>query len=102
MLALLCALAAASPVPAQGLADLSLEDLLNTPTTVASSKATKLRETPGVVTVVTRDEIRASCAADLIDVLMLVPGFTFGVDVIGAVGVAFRGNWGHEGKVLLL
>jgi outer membrane cobalamin receptor len=100
MLALL--LCAAAAAPSGDLADLSLEDLLNTPTTVASSKATKLRETPGVVTVITRDEIRASGARDLIDVLMLVPGFSFGVDVVGAVGVAFRGNWGHEGKVLLL
>jgi outer membrane receptor for ferrienterochelin and colicin len=31
-----------------------------------------------------------------------VPGFAFGVDVQGVVGIGVRGNWGHEGKVLLL
>jgi outer membrane cobalamin receptor len=36
------------------------------------------------------------------DVLALVPGFDFGVDINGVTGVAFRGIWGHEGKILLL
>src|SRR5207253_11346941 len=32
----------------------------------------------------------------------LVPGMDFGVDVEGVVGLGMRGNWAHEGKVLLL
>ena len=32
----------------------------------------------------------------------MVPGFHFGVDVTNVVGVGVRGNWGHEGKVLML
>jgi outer membrane cobalamin receptor len=36
------------------------------------------------------------------DVLNQVPGFTFGVDVQNTVGLGSRGNWGHEGKILLL
>lgn len=82
--------------------DLSLDDLLNLNVTVASRKPLTPRESPGIVTVVTRDEIRDSGARDLIDILRLVPGFNFGLDVYSVVGVGFRGIWGHEGKVLLL
>ncbi|MBI4509489.1 MAG: TonB-dependent receptor [Deltaproteobacteria bacterium] len=81
-----------------------LEELLFTEvrSATASQQAKTLRETPGVVSVITREEILALGARDLIDVLQLVPGFYFGSDVEGAIGVGFRGNWGHEGKVLLL
>lgn len=79
-----------------------LEEELKAQTKVASQRAQTVRETPGVVTMLGRDEILNSGARDLIDVLRLVPGFFFGVDVEGVVGVGFRGNWGHEGKVLLL
>ena len=101
MLLLTLALAAAQAA-GEDIEDLSLEKLLDTPTTVASARATKLRETPGVVTVITREDILASGARDLMDVLLLVPGFTFGTDVQGIVDVSFRGVWAHEGKVLLL
>ncbi len=80
----------------------ALESELNAETRVASQKARSIRETPGVVTVLTREEILSSGARDFIDVLRLVPGFHFGVDVQAGVGVGFRGLWGHEGKVLLL
>jgi outer membrane cobalamin receptor len=61
-----------------------------------------MREAPGIVSVIDRDEIATSGARDLMDLLQLVPGFSFGVDVSGVVGVSFRGEWGHEGKVLFL
>lgn len=80
----------------------TLELLLDAEVGVATKKARPIRESPGVVTLVTREDIAASGARDLEDVLLLVPGFDFGVDVGGIAGVGFRGNWGHEGKVLLL
>jgi len=76
--------------------------LLNTPVTVASRKAMTTRESPGIISLVTRDEILSSGARDLLDVLRLVPGFDFASDIQGAVGPAVRGLWGFEGKVLLL
>ncbi len=82
--------------------NLSLEELLNVEISVASKKALTLRESPGIVTLITEDEIKNSGANDLMDVLSMVPGLHFGVDVEGAVGIGVRGNWGHEGKVLLL
>jgi len=80
----------------------SVDELLNMKITVSSKKALTTRESPGIVTVVTDEEIRKSGARDLIDVLNAVPGFFFGYDVDGIIGIGSRGNWGHEGKILLL
>lgn len=80
----------------------SLEQVLNVKTSVATRSAMNLRETPGLVTVITREEIQTSGARDLEDVLSMVPDFDFGVDVQGNLGLGVRGQWGNEGKVLLL
>ncbi|WP_233595569.1 MULTISPECIES: TonB-dependent siderophore receptor [Corallococcus] len=80
----------------------ALEDEPEVHSQVASFAITKLHDSPAVVTAVTAEEIRASGARDLMDVLLLVPGFFFGVDVSGVVGPGFRGLWGQEGKVLLI
>lgn len=80
----------------------ALDDLMMAQTQVASQQARPLRESPAVVSLVTREEITNSGARDLRDVLQLVPGIFLGTDVQGAVGIGFRGLWGHEGKVLLL
>ncbi len=80
----------------------SVDDLLNMKITVSSKAALTSRESPGIVSIVTADEIKNSGARDLIDVLNLVPGFQFGYDVDGVIGLASRGNWGHEGKILIL
>lgn len=81
---------------------MSLEELLNVELTVASRKALSGRESPGIVTLLTREELRAAGARDLVDALRLVPGFSFGVDVQGVAGLGVRGFWAHEGKVALL
>ncbi len=82
---------------------LSLEDLLNLKVSVSTKQSTKIRETPGIVTVITDEEIQQSGARDIIDLFqLLVPGFDFGVDVEGVVGAGVRGLWAHEGKVLFM
>lgn len=86
----------------QDIQEVSLEALLDSQVDIATIKAQTTRETAGIVTVITREEIVNSGARDIIDVLAMVPGFSFGVDVQGTVGIGVRGNWGHEGKVLLL
>lgn len=110
-LALLCALLAARTAHAHDadpLADvtdvqeLSLSDLLDTQVAVAAQRPQTARETPGIVTVISRDDIVRSGARELLDVLALVPGFAPGIDVAGVVGLGVRGQWAHEGKVLLL
>jgi outer membrane cobalamin receptor len=81
---------------------LSLEDLMNIPVSVASKSELTVRESPGIISVVTEQEIKNSGARDLIDVLSLIPGVQFGGDVQGVAGMGIRGNWAYEGKVLVL
>ena len=90
------------PAPVQDITDISLDDLLKADVEVASKVPQTYREVPGVISVVTREQIMDSGARDLEDVLLLVPGFSLGVDVEGVTDVGVRGHWGHEGKVLLL
>jgi outer membrane cobalamin receptor len=79
-----------------------IDDLLNQKTTVGSKKAQTPREAPGIISVISRDEIIKSGARDLIDVLQLVPGISFGYDLDGVIGLSMRGNWGLEGKILVM
>ncbi|MBI4351964.1 MAG: TonB-dependent receptor plug domain-containing protein [Elusimicrobia bacterium] len=111
---LTCLLILAAPLPALAgssvtdeseffnLERASLEELLNLKTSVASLTPMGLRETPGLVTVMTEEDIRLSGARDLVDLLRLVPDFEFTVDVQGNLGLGVKGNSGNEGKVLLL
>ncbi len=79
-----------------------LEKIINSLIAVASKKPINLRESPSVISLITEEEIKKSGARDLIDVLRLVPGIDFGVDIEGVVGIGMRGNWANEGKVLVL
>ncbi len=98
--------AIAQPVPdttAQREDDIvSLEDLMKAKVTVASKSEQTLRETPGVVTIITSKEIRNMGARDLIDVLRMVPGLDFAHDIDGVVGMGVRGNWAQEAKVMVM
>lgn len=103
--ALLLAFAPAAGASAQGQFDFekaTLEELLNLRTVAASRFDFPAREAPGIVTVITRDELVNSGARSLIDALRLVPGLDFGVDVESLIGPGVRGNWAHEGKMLVL
>ena len=94
---------AASAVRAEApreFAEISLDDLLTAGLEVTTKKATSLRDSPGIVTVVIREEILRSGARDLLDVLNLVPGFQSGIDTWNEISVGVRGNWGFEGKVV--
>lgn len=80
----------------------SIDEMLKMQTSVASRTDLSPRESPGIITIITAEEIRNSGARDLTDVLKTVPGFDFGYDVDGVVGLGFRGNWVHEGKALIM
>ena len=80
--------------------NLDLSELTKVPVFLsANQKATCTKQAAGIVTVITGKEIRNMGARDLIDVLQLVPGFSFGVDVSNVVGLGIRGIQAHEGKV---
>ena len=80
----------------------SLEDLLNIKTSAASRVSVELRKSPGLVTVMTGEDIRFSGARNLVDLLRLVPDFEFVADVQGNTGLAVRGNSAIEGKVRVI
>ncbi|MFN0048517.1 MAG: TonB-dependent receptor plug domain-containing protein [Cytophagales bacterium] len=82
--------------------NLSLEEMMNLKLTVASKEELTQKETPGIVTLITEEEIRKTGARDLVELLRLVPGFDFASDVQGFIGIGTRGLWGAEGKVLFL
>ncbi len=83
--------------------DMSLEELMDIEASVITKKSVKIKDNPGIVTVITKDQIELSGAKDLRELLELyVPAFQFGVDVEGVVGIGVRGMWGNEGKVLLM
>ena len=107
----LCAVLALSLSPValfavedSGLFDLSLDQLtkVEIKSDITSIKAKSIREQPGIVSVVTQQQISDTGARDLSDILMLVPGFSFDTDVQSMVGLTFRGLQGQEGKVLLV
>ena len=106
VLASLCLGAAVSRAQAeevQDYQDMSLEELLELPIGVASIRAEPERRAPAVVTRLSREELQALGVQDLVDILNLVPGFSYpGVDVANVVDFGFRGLWGHEGKILLM
>lgn len=79
-----------------------LQKIINKNVSVSSQKALTTRETPGIVSLVTNEEIQNSGARDLIDVLRLVPGFDVLQDLQFVMGLGLRGNWANEGKVLVL
>jgi len=100
---LLCSTLAAAPPAATGRAvDEDSGGSEEVEVEVASRAPLTARQAPNVVSVILRDEIEAAGVRDLLDLLLLVPGFAAGTDVSGVVDVGFRGLWGHEGKVLFL
>ncbi len=83
--------------------NLSLADLLdNTQLTVASSKATNARRSPGIVTLITSEDMRKLGARDLLDVLYMVPGFTVNADIYHTDGLSVRGIYAIEGRTLFI
>lgn len=83
-------------------AESDLQKVLNQNLTVSSAKALTTRETPGIISLITAEEIRNSGARDLTDVLRLVPGFEIGQDLQFVLGIGLRGSWANEGKVLIM
>ncbi|MDH5600175.1 MAG: TonB-dependent receptor [Gammaproteobacteria bacterium] len=53
---------------------LSLEELVDLETTIATQSKSTLTKTPAVVTIITADDIKATGATNLVDVLEAVPG----------------------------
>ncbi|MFN8209041.1 MAG: TonB-dependent receptor plug domain-containing protein [Bacteroidales bacterium] len=87
--------------PAGSILDLSLEEILNISVKSGNIKQLSIRETPGILTVYTADDLSEMGVTDLMEVLQLVPGVEFGSDIMTSVGLGMRGLWASEGKISL-
>lgn len=81
---------------------LSLQDLLNVKVEIAARTPQTAEQAPSIVTVITRQDIETYGARDAADILRMIPGFEFGMDVTGVAGLGFRGIWVQEGKALMM
>lgn len=104
MLLSCCPASAAEHASIEELRRLSLRELqeVQVTTSISSIEARPIREQPGIVTVLGREEIRARGARDLAELMVAVPGFGLGHDVQSVIGPTFRGLWAHEGKTQLI
>ncbi|MCD9017278.1 TonB-dependent receptor plug domain-containing protein [Parachryseolinea silvisoli] len=78
-----------------------LQKILNKNVAVSVQKLSA-RETPGIISLVTAEEIQNSGARDLTDVLRMIPGFDVLQDLQFVMGIGLRGSWANEGKVLVM
>ena len=87
------------------LSELSLTDLLDVTVSIAAAgRIQSLEEAPGILSVITAEDIRRMGAHNLEDVLETVPGFEVLIDEIGRRKFAVRGvvTQGTSENVLLL
>lgn len=83
------------------LLSLSIEELMEQQVSIATGLHKELAATPGIVTLITASDIRASGAANLIDVLRTVPGLHIRYQPFGyRPMVSFRGS--NDKQTLLL
>ncbi len=73
-------------------AEISLEDLLNTEVTVAGKAAQKISDAPAIISVLTAEDIQRMGATNLYEVLNFVPGVHVEETHFGYPSVVFRGN----------
>ncbi|HEX3880792.1 MAG TPA: TonB-dependent receptor plug domain-containing protein, partial [Bryobacteraceae bacterium] len=102
-LALFAALTASEAWSQGGLADATLEQLLNTKVTSVSKKEENLARAAAAVFVISQDNIRRSGATNLPDVLRMVPGVEVAQIDSNAWAITIRGfNQRYSNKVLVL
>lgn len=65
------------------LAMLSLQELMNISVSVATKTKSTLDDSPGIVSVISRDVIEKSCAQTLADIIRMVPGLDFSKGSLG-------------------
>ena len=70
---------------------MDLDELMNTKVNIATKSDKSINETPGVVSVITSEEIKNMGARELEDVLQTIPGFEIMKRYAGYYGLGIRG-----------
>lgn len=71
-------------------------------TSIASASQKTITTAPGIVSVITHEEILNSGARNLNDLLNFVPGFVSASEIHNTTGYIARGLWSMEGKLLIM
>ena len=88
-----------STVP-KGLDDIAFADLMEIPIFLSASQQGQCtREAASIVSTITGEELLNRGARDLVDALQLIPGFSFGGNMVNMVGMGIRGITTDEGKL---
>jgi len=83
--------------------ELNLKDLMNMKVSVATKNEQKISEAPGIVTVITADDIKNIGAKELKDILQIVPGFEFSMERNAIFSIGVRGVKNSiSSKILLM
>jgi outer membrane receptor for ferrienterochelin and colicin len=69
---------------------------------IANFNQVQINEAPGSVYVITADDIEKHGYRDLTEVLIDIPGFNIATDVQNGTGIAVRGAWASEAKILVM
>ena len=80
---------------------ISIEELMNLKVTVAGKTSSEIKNTPGIITVISADDIKNNQCRDLIDVFNMVPGFAIAKDD-DFISFTSRGLYSFEGRALFL
>lgn len=70
--------------------------------TIANLSETKINEAPGSIYVITAEDIERNGYRGVQEILMNVPGFNIATDVQNGTGIALRGSWANEAKILVM
>jgi iron complex outermembrane recepter protein len=81
--------------PVEGVADLSIEEILNVPVTSVGRKAQRVATAPAAVYVITQEDIRRSGAQTIPDLLRIVPGLTVARINAYSWAISARGGLGQ-------
>jgi outer membrane receptor for ferrienterochelin and colicin len=69
---------------------------------VASLFQSGIYEAPGVITVITDEDIKNGGYRDIMEILNQIPGFSLAADVQNGISFGVRGNWAEEAKLLFM
>ncbi len=82
--------------------DMSLEELASVKVSIATRDARALNDSPGIVTVITRQEFSNRNPRSLLDILELVPGINIVVENLSAPLMQLRGTGNRQNNILLM
>lgn len=86
----------------KSLYDLSLEELMQISVSIATLDERPMADAPGVISVITREDIVRWNPRDITDLLNLVPGFNISIEGLNAPLIQLRGTGNRQDTALIM